>query len=133
MTAAKVMDIIFRLPGCDGQAADAVSAYTQVKMEDARNSEVFHDTDGQNHGQKLRTQWFRSNEYCTDILLQDYCGRKKGREHFIGTGMGKVSNWEYLFVHRKKGLFLSVYVDDVKMAGKMQKMTPIAEEINRRQ
>ena len=33
MTAAKVMDIISRLPGCDGQAADAVSAYTQVKME----------------------------------------------------------------------------------------------------
>ena len=29
------MDIICRLPGCDGQAADAVSAYTQVKMEDA--------------------------------------------------------------------------------------------------
>ena len=35
MTATKVMDIIYRLPGCDGQAADAVSAYTQVKMEDA--------------------------------------------------------------------------------------------------
>ena len=35
MTAAKVMDIISRLPGCDGQAADAVSANTQVKMEDA--------------------------------------------------------------------------------------------------
>ena len=35
MTAAKVMDIISRLPGCDGQAADAVSASTQVRMEDA--------------------------------------------------------------------------------------------------
>ena len=35
MTAAKVMDIISRLPGCAGQAADTVSAYTQVKMEDA--------------------------------------------------------------------------------------------------
>ena len=35
MTAAKVMDIISRLLGCAGQAADAVSAYTQVKMEDA--------------------------------------------------------------------------------------------------
>ena len=30
MTAAKIMDIISRLPGCAGQAADAVSAYTQV-------------------------------------------------------------------------------------------------------
>ena len=35
MTAAKVMDIISRLPGCAGQAADAVPAYTQVKLEDA--------------------------------------------------------------------------------------------------
>ena len=35
MTAAKIMDIISRLPGCDGQAADAVSASSQVKMEDA--------------------------------------------------------------------------------------------------
>ena len=35
MTAAKVMDIISRPPGCAGQAADGVTAYTQVKMEDA--------------------------------------------------------------------------------------------------
>ena len=35
MTAAKVMDIISRLPGCAGQASDAVSAKTQVKVEDA--------------------------------------------------------------------------------------------------
>ena len=35
MTAAKIMDIISRLPSCDGQAADAVSPFTQVKMDDA--------------------------------------------------------------------------------------------------
>ena len=35
MTTAKVMDVIAKLPDCVGQAADAVSAYTQVKMEDA--------------------------------------------------------------------------------------------------
>ena len=29
------MDLIARLPDCDGQAADAVSAHTHVKMEDA--------------------------------------------------------------------------------------------------
>ena len=44
MTVAKVMDGIARLPDCDGQAADAVSAYTQVKMKDAprllKNSKV---------------------------------------------------------------------------------------------
>ena len=37
MTAAKIMDFISRLSGCDGQAPDPGSAYTQVKMEDAHN------------------------------------------------------------------------------------------------
>ena len=35
MTAAEVMNAIARLPGCAGPASDAVSVYTQVKMEDA--------------------------------------------------------------------------------------------------
>ena len=35
VTAAKVMDIISRVPGCNGQATEAVSAYTQVRKEDA--------------------------------------------------------------------------------------------------
>ena len=30
-------------------------------------------------------------------------------------GWEKVSNWKCLFVHRLKGLFLSVYVDDIKI------------------
>ena len=33
-------------------------------------------------------------------------------------GWEKVSNWECLLVHRQKGLILSVYVDDIKLAGK---------------
>ena len=38
MTAAEVMDVSAGLPDGDGQAADAVSAYTQVKMWDAPKS-----------------------------------------------------------------------------------------------
>ena len=34
-TAVQVLDVKARLPGCAGQAADTVSAYTQIKMEDA--------------------------------------------------------------------------------------------------
>ena len=69
MTAAKVMDIISRLPGCAGQAADAVSAYTQVKnggctqiIENSQNRNVqtlgfvYHDTNGLNHGPVSKTQ-----------------------------------------------------------------------------
>ena len=35
MTATKVLDDLSRLPGCAGQASDAVSAYTRVKTEEA--------------------------------------------------------------------------------------------------
>ena len=35
MTAATLINVIARLPGCAGQAADSVYAYFQVKMEDA--------------------------------------------------------------------------------------------------
>ena len=35
VAATQVMDIISRLPGCSGQAADAVSGKTQVQMEGA--------------------------------------------------------------------------------------------------
>ena len=40
-------------------------------------------------------------------------------------GWEKVSNWECLFVHREKGLFLSVYVCDIKLAGKKQNIGPM--------
>ena len=34
----------------------------------------------------------------------------------------KIPNCECLFVHLEKGLFLSVYVDDIKLAGKSENM-----------
>ena len=49
MTAAKVVDIISRLPGCDGQAADAVSAFTQVQMEDAHKLLKFPKSEMSRH------------------------------------------------------------------------------------
>ena len=40
-------------------------------------------------------------------------------------GWEKIPNWECLFVHREKGLFLFVYVDDIKLAGKKQNIDPM--------
>ena len=94
MTAAKIMDIISRLPGCDGQAADAVSAYTQVKMEDAHKllkipnrsvqtfGFVYHDTNGLNHGPVWKIQSFLLNGICTVILWQDYYGKGNLRRSY---------------------------------------------------
>ena len=44
-------------------------------------------------------------------------------------GWEKVSNWECFFVHREKGLFLSVYVDDIKLAAKKQNINPMWKEL----
>ena len=111
MTAAKVMDVTTRLPRCAGQAANAVSAFTQVKMEDAyklfkkkkkqnRNAQtygfVYHDTNGPNHGPVWKTQSFLLNEICTFILKQGYYGKGNSRTFFQYTD-GKKS---------KLGMFL---------------------------
>ena len=40
-------------------------------------------------------------------------------------GREKVSNWECLFVHREKGLYSSVFVDDIKLVGKKQNINPM--------
>ena len=40
---------------------------------------------------------------------------------FLKHGWEKIPNWECLFVHREKGLFLSVYVDDIKIGWKETK------------
>ena len=94
MTAAKIMDIISRLPGCAGQAADAVSAYTLVKMEDAhkvlkfqnRRVQTFgfvdHDTNGLNHGPVWKTQSFLLSGICLVILWQDSYGKGNLRKSF---------------------------------------------------
>ena len=37
----------------------------------------------------------------------------------------KIPNWECMFVHRKQGLFQSVYVDDIRIAGKKQNFAPM--------
>ena len=36
-----------------------------------------------------------------------------------------VPNWECMFVNREKGVFLSVYVDDIKMTRKPPNMAPM--------
>ena len=95
MTAAtKVMDIICRLPGCRGQAADAVSSYTQEKWKMLQNywkfqnrnvqtiGFVYHDTNGQNHGPVWKTQSSRLSENCTVILWQDCYGKGNLRKSY---------------------------------------------------
>ena len=143
MTAAKVMDIISRLPGCDGQAADAVSAYTQVKIEDIPKSLKNLKSECPDIWIRLpRHQWPESWSSIEDPVvplernlyghpLAGLLWKWQLEKILLQHGWEKVSNWECLFVHRQKGLFLSVYVDDIKLAGKKQNINPMWEVLNK--
>ena len=92
---------------------------------------VYHDTNGLNHGPVSKTQLFLLNEISMVILQQDCYGKGNLRKMLLQHGWEKVSNWECLFVHRQKGLFLSVYVDDIKLAGKKQNIDPMWKLLNK--
>ena len=47
-----------------------------------------------------------------------------GKTVLLELGWEKVPNWECLFVHRRHGLFSSVYVDHIKMPGKKHNLSP---------
>ena len=120
MTAAKIMDIISRLPGCAGQAADAVSAYTQVKMEDAPQLLKIPKSESPDIWIRLpRHKWPKSWSSMEDPvvplernlyghLLEGLLWERQFEKFLLKHGWEKISNCECLFVHREKGLFLSV-------------------------
>ena len=116
MTAAKIMDIISRLPGCDGQAADAVSAYTQVKMEDAHKLLKIPKSECPDIWIRLpRHKWPKSWSSMEDPVVpleRNLYGHPLAgllwERHFenilLQHGWEKVSNWDCLLVHlQKKG------------------------------
>ena len=143
MTAAKIMDIISRLPGCDGQAADAVSAYTQVKIEDAHKLLKIPKSECPDIWIRLpRHIWPKSWSGMEDPVvplernLYGHLSAGLLRERqfekiLLKHGWEKIPNWECLFVHREKGLFLSGYVDDIKLDGKKQNLDPMWKLLNK--
>ena len=136
VTAAKIMDIISRLPGCDGQAADAVSAYTQVKMEGAHKLLKIPQSECPDIWIRLprhkRPKSWSSMEDPVVPLERNLYGHplagqweRQFEKILLKHGWEKIPNWECLFVHLEKGLFLSVYGDDIKLAGKKQNLDPM--------
>ena len=88
---------------------------------------VHHGTGGPNHGQVSKTQLFLLNGIC----MEDYYGKSNLRKSCWNMTGRKFPNWECLFVHREKGLFLSVYVDDIKLAGKKSNLDPMWKLLNK--
>ena len=114
---SSALDVIARLPDCAGQAADAVPAYTQVKMEDAPKLLKIPKSECPDVWIRLpRRKWPKSWSSMEDPVVpleRNLCGHpldgfwweRLFEEVLLELG------WEKVFVHRKQGLFLSVYVD----------------------
>ena len=139
----KVVDIISRLQGCAGQAADAVSAFTQVTMEDAPKLLKIPKSECPDSWIRLpKHKWPKSWSSMEDPVvplernlyghpLAGLLWERQFEKILLKYGCEKVSNWECLFAHRQKGLFLSVYVDDIKLAGKKQNIYSMWKVLNK--
>ena len=51
------------------------------------------------------------------------------KSRILKCGFIRVEGWECLYKHPKKGLFLSVYVDDFKMAGPTESLPGVWSEL----
>ena len=115
VTAAKIMDNTARVPGCGRQAADAVSAYTQVKVEDAPTSfrkfqshnvqifgYVYPNTSGQKSWSSMEDPVVPLERNLCSHLLAGLLWEQQFGKVLLGTHLGKVPNWDCLFVNRAK-------------------------------
>ena len=85
MTAAKIRDVIAKVPDFEGQAADAVSLKSKWRMLPdcskfpSQNVQTygydFQDMNDRNHGPVWKTQLFFLTKICTVILWQDCYGK----------------------------------------------------------
>ena len=77
---------------------------------------------------KIMVQYGKPSRSSRKEFARSRSGRtlvgKAIRERSFGKRLGKVSNWECLFVNQAKGLILFVSVDDIKMAGKTEDIEP---------
>ena len=143
MTAAMVMDIISRLPECAGQAADAGSALypgqiggcTQI-IENSQIGVSRHlDSSTTTQMAKIMVQYGRPSCSSWKEFVRSSFGRtivgKAIWENPIETWLGENSKLGMCLCSSWKGLFLSVYVDDIKLAGKKHNIDPMWKVLNK--
>ena len=121
----------------DKQRTQYLSVYTQVKMEDAPKLLKIPKSECPDIWiRPPRHKWPKSWSSMEDpvvLLERNLYGHplagllweRQFDKILLKRGWEKMPNWECLFVHREKGLSLSVYVDDIKLAGKKQNLDPM--------
>ena len=128
MTAATIINVTARLPGCAGQAANAENAYFQCKMEDA--PKLLTQSECPDIWIRLpRHTWPKSWSSMEDTVvpierslyghpLAGLLWDRQFEKFLVEHGWEKVPKSECPYASRQKRVFLSVYVGDIKLAGK---------------
>ena len=124
LAAAKFLDAVARMPGMAGGDSDAVGAYTQVvldDMEECENVETWISLPKD----RRPDSWAKYDDPVCKLRLNLYghplaglFWEKHNAKILKSEGFEPVVGWECLWVHKELQLYLSVYVDDYKMAGK---------------
>ena len=124
LAAAKFLDAIARMPDNDGQDSDATGAYTQAEHA-GEETWVYLPKDKWPkswHGKYQRpVVRLRLNLYghpLAGLFWEKHCSKA-----ILKCGFEAVTGWECLYKHNKEQLFLSVYVDDFKMAGNRKNLS----------
>ena len=136
MTAAKIMDIISQIAGLRWTSSRrSISLYPS---ENGRCSQIIENSPKSECPdiwiRLPRHKWPKSWSSVEGPVvplernlyghpLAGLIGERQFEKIQLKYGWEKIPNWECLFVHREKGLFLSV--DDIKLAGKKQNLDPI--------
>ena len=145
MTAAKVMDITSRLCGRAAQAAETVSAYTQVKKEDTSKIRIIPKSECPDIGIRLsRHKWSGSWSSMEESSRSSWA--KSLRSSSSRTHHGKVNSrkllleydWEkqflieniYLYKVRKDFSFLCICMI-IMLARKKQNIDPMWKVLNK--
>ena len=139
---AKVMDVKSRLQGCAGRAAIAVSDFTQVKTEDTPTLLKIPESECPDIWICLpRHKWPKSWSSMEDSVvplernlyghpLAGLLWERQFETILWKYGWEKGFQLELLIRTPWKKLFLSVYVDDIKLAGKKRNINPMWKVLN---
>ena len=115
----------------------AVSAYIQAQVEDALSLLKLSKSECPDIWIRLpRHKWPKSWSSVKDRVVpleRNLCGHplagllweRQFEKVLLEHGWEEVPNWECLFVHLERDLFLSVCVDDTKLAGKTNDLSDV--------